>query len=102
VLAQASKLNEVKTGRPLKGYAPSANGSHNGHTKKDEDAPLVKEAPSYATEFFKGEQIIKLSALSSAPTGADMEARFEAAHAHRSACDALHVATITQEVKVTQ
>jgi N-terminal acetyltransferase B complex non-catalytic subunit len=57
VLANASKANELKTGHPLKGFTLSAesNGAANGHVKKEEDAPPVKDAPSITFEFFDGE-----------------------------------------------
>jgi N-terminal acetyltransferase B complex non-catalytic subunit len=101
VLAQASKLNEAKTGRPLKGYAPSA--GSNGHAKKDEEAPAVKDSPSYASKFFDGSQrfIIWEYPWWHTNLSPDMASSFEDAVERQSACEALHVATITQEVRVS-
>jgi N-terminal acetyltransferase B complex non-catalytic subunit len=51
-------MTELKTGHPLKGYDPAAvgNGAANGHAKKEEDAPPVKDAPSIAFDFFDSKQ----------------------------------------------
>lgn len=53
VLAEASKLTELKTGHPLKGYVvtPPVNG--NGH--KDEEPPACVEPPQVVTCFFDSE-----------------------------------------------
>jgi N-terminal acetyltransferase B complex non-catalytic subunit len=57
VLAEASRLTELKTGLPLRGVElPPKNGvPTNGHAKKEEDAPPVKDAPSSALEFYDSE-----------------------------------------------
>jgi N-terminal acetyltransferase B complex non-catalytic subunit len=52
VLAKASQLTELKTGHPLKGYDPTANGALNGSSKKEGEAPPVLDAPALTFEFF--------------------------------------------------
>lgn len=83
VLAEASRQTELKTGFPLRGVDLQAhNGDANGHPKKDEEAPPIKEAPGILTVFFD-----------------TMLSRFR--HLLESKCslsELLHVATITQEV----
>ena len=83
VLAEASRQTELKTGFPLRGVDLQAhNGDANGHPKKDEEAPPIKEAPGLLTVFFD-----------------TMLSRFR--HLLESKCsisELLHVATITQEV----
>lgn len=85
VLAEASRQTELKTGFPLRGVNLQANnGDANGHAKKDEDAPSIKEAPGLLTVFFD-----------------TMLSRFK--HLLESNCsisELLHVATITQEVSI--
>lgn len=57
VLAEAAKMTEQKTGgQQIKSLIlpPNANGSANGHSKKDEEAPPVKEGPELAVSFFDG------------------------------------------------
>ncbi|KAF8447742.1 actin cytoskeleton organization protein [Boletus edulis BED1] len=82
VLAEASRQTELKTGFPLRGVDLQAhNGDANGHHKKDEEAPPIKEASGLLTVFFDS-----------------MLSRFE--HLVESKCsisELLHVATITQE-----
>ena len=59
VLAEAARITEQKTGgHQIKSLTPppgaSANSTANGHTKKDEDAPPVTDAPQSAFMFFDG------------------------------------------------
>lgn len=83
VLAEASRQTELKTGFPLRGIDLQAhNGDANGHSKKDEEAPPIKEAPGLLSVFFD-----------------TMLSRFR--HLLESKCslsELLHVATIAQEV----
>ncbi|KAF8559771.1 actin cytoskeleton organization protein [Imleria badia] len=82
VLAEASRQTELKTGFPLRGVDLQANnGDANGHPKKDEEVPPIKEAPGLLIVFFD-----------------TMLSRFR--HLLESKCsisELLHVATITQE-----
>ncbi|KAJ6547637.1 actin cytoskeleton organization protein [Mycena capillaripes] len=82
VLAEAAKLAESKTGHPLKGVEtpPKGNGTPNGSAKKDEEAPLVTEAPEIVVRFFD-----------------EMKLRFEAVKDASSPSLALHVASLMQE-----
>lgn len=54
VLAEAAKQAELKTGQPLKGVnITPANGTNgNGHVKKDQEPPAVKESPELVPQFF--------------------------------------------------
>ena len=54
VLAEAAKQTELKTGHPLKGVdiPPQDGRLTNGHAKKDDKAPSVKEAPEIVSRFF--------------------------------------------------
>lgn len=83
MLAEASRQTELKTGFPLRGVdLQTHNGDANGHPKKDEEAPPIKEAPSLLIVFFE-----------------TMLSRFR--QSVESKClpsELLHVATITQEV----
>lgn len=56
VLAEAAKQTELKTGHPLKGLEiPAKNGTAtNGHGRKEEEPPIVKEPPEIITKFFDG------------------------------------------------
>lgn len=85
VLAEASRQAELKTGFPLRGVEPQAhNGDANGHAKKDEEAPPIKEAPHLLTVFFDS-----------------MFSRFKhLLESKHSVSELLHLATITQEVIV--
>lgn len=57
LLAEAAKANDLKPGHPLKTLAQEANGSSsNGHSKKNEEPPAIKEAPELVTKFFDGEK----------------------------------------------
>lgn len=84
VLAEANKQNELRTGLPLRGVdlkALNGDAHTNGHSKKDEEAPPVKEPPQLVAQFFE-----------------HMHARF--VQLQQSQClpsDLLHVATLTQE-----
>ncbi|KAH0827176.1 N-acetyltransferase B complex non catalytic subunit-domain-containing protein [Lanmaoa asiatica] len=82
VLAEASRQTELKTGFPLRGVDLHArNGDANGHPKKDDEAPPIKEAPGLLTVFFDA-----------------MLSRFR--HLLESKCslsELLHVTTIMQE-----
>ncbi|KAG1756688.1 N-acetyltransferase B complex non catalytic subunit-domain-containing protein [Suillus paluster] len=84
VLAEANKQNELRTGLPLRGVdlkALNGDANANGHAKKDEEAPPVKEAPQLVAQYFE-----------------HMHARF--VQLQQSEClpsDLLHVATLTQE-----
>lgn len=82
-MAEASRQTELKTGFPLRGVDLQAhNGDANGHAKKDEEAPPIKEAPSLLTAFFD-----------------TMLSRFkDLLELEHSLSELLHVATITQEV----
>jgi N-terminal acetyltransferase B complex non-catalytic subunit len=52
VLAEAAKHTSSKT---LKAVEPPQNGPvTNGHPKRDEEAPPVKEAPEIVSRFFDG------------------------------------------------
>lgn len=83
VLAEASRQTELKTGFPLRGVDLQAhNDDANGHPKKDEEAPAIKEAPHLLTMFFDA----MLSCF---------RHLLESKH---SISELLHVATITQEV----
>jgi N-terminal acetyltransferase B complex non-catalytic subunit len=54
VLAKANKITQQKTGHSLKGYDPvtASNDTSNGDSKREEDAPVVKDAPAITFEFF--------------------------------------------------
>jgi N-terminal acetyltransferase B complex non-catalytic subunit len=82
VLAAASKQTELKTGFPLRGVdLKSLNGDAIGHSKKDEEAPPIKEAPEQLTTFFE-----------------NMLTRFNQLRESKcSSPELLHIATITQE-----
>ncbi|KAJ7940559.1 actin cytoskeleton organization protein [Mycena leptocephala] len=83
VLAEAAKLAESKTGHPLKGVEippKSGNGTPNGSTKKDEEAPPITEAPEIVVRYFD-----------------DMKKRFEAVQNASSPSITLHVASLIQE-----
>ncbi|KAF9227685.1 hypothetical protein BS17DRAFT_774157 [Gyrodon lividus] len=82
VLAEASRQTELKTGLPLRGVDLKAfNGDANGHSKKDEETPPIKDAPELLTKFFE-----------------NMLARFrQALESKYLPSELLHVATITQE-----
>lgn len=84
VLAEASRVTEQKTGRPLKGIEipPPQNGSNgNGNARKDEDAPPVRDPPVFLGDFFN-----------------EMKAHFEQAKKLASPAEAIHVASLIQEV----
>lgn len=74
--------------------------SGNGHAKKDEEAPTIKDAPESVTGFFTSASIFAwhtLFAHSCFPPG--MQARLQDVLAtNRPSSEALHVATLTQEV----
>jgi hypothetical protein len=56
VLAEANKQNELRTGLPLRGVdlkALNGDAHANGHSKKDEEAPPVKEPPQLVAQFFE-------------------------------------------------
>jgi N-terminal acetyltransferase B complex non-catalytic subunit len=56
VLAEANKQNELRTGLPLRGVdlkALNGDANANGHAKKDEEAPPVKEPPQLVAQFFE-------------------------------------------------
>jgi N-terminal acetyltransferase B complex non-catalytic subunit len=60
-LAEAAKQTELKSGHPLKGLdIPSPAPGTNGHGKKDEDAPPVKEPPLLVPKFFDGKHFYDL------------------------------------------
>ncbi|KAH7913728.1 N-acetyltransferase B complex non catalytic subunit-domain-containing protein [Hygrophoropsis aurantiaca] len=83
VLAEASKQSELKTGLPLRGIdiKPHNGDASNGHSKKDEEAPPVKEAPEQIVRYFES-----------------MGARFKELLERKALpSELLHVATITQE-----
>jgi N-terminal acetyltransferase B complex non-catalytic subunit len=84
VLAEANKQNELRTGLPLRGVdlkALNGDANANGHAKKDEEAPPVKEPPQLVAQFFE-----------------HMQARFVQLQQSQSLpSDLLHVATLTQE-----
>lgn len=86
VLAEASRQTELKTGFPLRGVDLQAhNGDANGHTKKDEEAPPIKDVPSLLITFFD-----------------TMLSRFRhMLESKNSISELLHVATITQEVIIS-
>lgn len=56
VLAEAARITEQKTGgHQIKSLATPPNGTvANGHSKKDEEPPAVKEPPEVALKFFDG------------------------------------------------
>ncbi|THH20680.1 hypothetical protein EW146_g718 [Bondarzewia mesenterica] len=85
VLAEAAKQTELKTGHALKGLElPTDNGDANGHAKKPEDTPPVREPPASLITFFQ-----------------HMQARFkELVEAKRPPHELLHVATLTQEALI--
>ncbi|EPQ58725.1 hypothetical protein GLOTRDRAFT_13884, partial [Gloeophyllum trabeum ATCC 11539] len=84
VLAEASKQTEAKTGRPLQGIDISADLPTNGHAKKDEEAPPVKDAPASIAGFFD-----------------DMLARFkQLVEGGALPPELLHVAALTQEALI--
>lgn len=85
VLAEAARQTELKTGLPLRGVDLKAlNNAANGPSKKDEEAPPIKEFPELVVKFFD-----------------DMNARFNALLSNKSSpSQLLHVATITQEAYI--
>lgn len=99
MLAEAAKQSELKTGHPLKGVEippTPPNGSANGHHKKDEEAPAITEPPEIVVNYFNSKQIWPATFTCSRYFLA-MRARFAEAQ-QSSVVDALHVATLTQEV----
>ncbi|KAF7363508.1 Actin cytoskeleton organization protein [Mycena sanguinolenta] len=83
VLAEAAKLAEQKTGHPLKGVEippKNGNGSANGSSKKEEEAPPITDAPELVVRFFD-----------------DMKTRFEAVKDASSPSVTLHVASLMQD-----
>jgi len=81
VLAEATKNSGTKTTRGADQVAVTTG---NGHAKKDEEAPPIKDAPELVLEFFK-----------------TMLARFqEVVSSTRSPSEALHIVTLTQEAFV--
>jgi N-terminal acetyltransferase B complex non-catalytic subunit len=99
VLAEAAKQTELKTGHPLKGVDISQNGtSANGHAKKEDEAPPVKEAPEIVSQFFDSKRLHTPSSYTDYIGGADMRRRFREVQGQSSPSEALHVATLTQEV----
>jgi len=82
VLAEAAKQTELKTGFPLRGVElPPKNGATNGHTKKEEEPPAVKEPPEIVVQYFDR-----------------MGARFkEVLEAGQLSYEVLHIATLIQE-----
>ncbi|TFK54787.1 hypothetical protein OE88DRAFT_1653277 [Heliocybe sulcata] len=80
VLADASKQAEAKTGRPLQGI-DATDSATNGQSKKDEEAPQVREVPVSIAGFFD-----------------DMLASFKKLVEEGALPpELLHVATLTQE-----
>ncbi|KAI0054150.1 hypothetical protein FA95DRAFT_1579189 [Auriscalpium vulgare] len=81
-LAEATKQLESKSGLPPKAVeAPASNGTGNGHVKKAEDAPPVKEGPASIVGFFD-----------------HMHKRFDAlVESNGSLPEILHVASLAQE-----
>ncbi|CAL1704660.1 unnamed protein product [Somion occarium] len=82
LLAEAAKSNDLKPGHPLKSMAAAANGSAtNGHSKKDEEPPAVKESPELIPKFFD-----------------DMKSRFDAVISGTALpSELLHIVATTQE-----
>ncbi|KAG5647223.1 hypothetical protein DXG03_000758 [Asterophora parasitica] len=101
VLAEAAKQTELKTGHPLKGVDLAALNRASSPVKKDEEPPAVTEPPELVTKFFDCEQhrylmdsvvfILIFSAL---------KARFLEVQRNASPIEALHVATLGQEVRM--
>jgi len=55
VLAEAAKQTELKTGHPLKGIEiPPSSGAANGHHKKDEEPPVIQDAPTDLVAYLEG------------------------------------------------
>ncbi|PFH54291.1 hypothetical protein AMATHDRAFT_38233 [Amanita thiersii Skay4041] len=80
VLAEAAKQTELKTGHPLKGIEIPIQDPSNGHAKKNEDPPVIEDAPEFILDYFKL-----------------MKDQFIAAQDESSPTEALHVATLAQE-----
>lgn len=80
---------------------PPKNGSPtNGHSKKEEDAPPVKDVPPFALEFFDGTRsLVGMSYIYSCVLCVDMQVSFKDAVERKSFCEALYFATLTQEVR---
>ena len=100
VLADAAKQAALRGGQPLKGVEIPTNGSTPEHVKKDDEPPAVKEPPEIIIKFFDSE-----SPSNAVPTSPlirhfilDMIARFTPLLESRLRNEALHVATLTQEV----
>lgn len=100
VLAEAARQTELKTGLPLRGVDLKAlNNAANGPSKKDEEAPPIKEFPGLVVKFFDGEQLLISCWSTTSDPFSDMNARFNALLSNKSSpSQLLHVATITQEV----
>jgi len=82
ILAEAAKSTGAKLSN--KSVNPPNESSVNGHTKKEVEAPSVKEAPEIISKFFD-----------------DMNARFkDILERKRSPSEALHVVTLTQEALI--
>lgn len=105
VLAEAAKLAELKTGHPLKGVEippKNGNGSTNGSTKKDEEAPPVTDAPAIVVRYFDGTATTPYILFSHRCLRfSEMKTRFEEVKSASSPSLALHVATLMQEVNVS-
>lgn len=103
VLARVSKNTEVKSGQPLREVDPkqlNAPGS-NGHAKKEEEPPAVKDAPPSVLEYFDGmfsSSSQRLLLLSVFPV---IEASFRGAVERKSYYEALYYAVLGQEVRAT-
>lgn len=103
VLAEAAKLAE-KANRAIKPISRNPS-PPNGHTKKNEEPPAVKEAPEDIMQYFDGIYIVPLghflrvSELNNCCL-IDMQSRFSTLVSDGKAMpsELLHVATLTQEV----
>ncbi len=100
VLAEAAKITEQKTGQTLKGLEISSDAASNGHTKKDEEPPVVVDPPALITKYFDGTQppglyLVRPSDISCLT---DMTQRFKQAQEGKLfPHELLHIVTLTQE-----
>ncbi|KDR81676.1 hypothetical protein GALMADRAFT_58678 [Galerina marginata CBS 339.88] len=80
VLAEAAKQTELKTGHPLKGIDISPTNGTNGHHKKDEEPPTIRDAPDVLVKYFD-----------------TVKFRIQEVQSKSSPSELLHVATLAQE-----
>lgn len=82
VLAKAAKQTELRTGVPMRGVElPPQNGKPtNGVSKKDEEPPVVKDAPPCAFEFFDSMSLASIYAKARTDGHSSHRSKFQGRH----------------------